>query len=340
MTIPILKSAVACADFGRTVQPYLHQLNELPQQIYHSASSLQALKALYLDTNPLVSAFAFALLLAPIFLVVSEINRNYSQVDRVWSLLPTVYNLHYIAYAHAKGLPTQRLNSLGIISVIWSVRDRYVCGGYQIGSEDYRWEILRKHISPPLFFVFNVTFISLAQSVLLFLAASPTYVLLLSAPIIKADTSDIIFSQIILGSIFLAFTADQQQWDFHQAKKSYQSNAKVPAGSQFSARDLDRGFLTKGLWSFSRHPNFLAEQSVWVTLYLWSCWVSQTNYNWSGIGALSYLILFQASTWFTELVTAGKYPDYKIYQKRVGMFVPSLFGGGIGDFNEPEKKKK
>lgn len=38
-------------------------------------------------------------------------------------------------------------------------------GGYTIGSEDYRWEVLREKISPPLFFVFNVLFISLAQSV-------------------------------------------------------------------------------------------------------------------------------------------------------------------------------
>lgn len=35
-------------------------------------------------------------------------------------------------------------------------------------------------------------------------------------------------------------------------------------------------------------------------------------------------MLFQASTWFTELVTAGKYPDYKLYQKRVGKFLPKL----------------
>jgi len=42
------------------------------------------------------------------------------------------------------------------------------------------------------------------------------------------------------------------------------------------------------------------------------------------VGAASYLILFQASTWFTELVSAGKYPDYKVYQKRVGKFLPKL----------------
>lgn len=123
MALPILKSTVACADFSKTVQPYIFQLNGLPHQIHQSAIKPADLKELYLNTNPLISAFAFSLFLVPIFLVLSEINKNYSQVDRAWSLLPTVYNLHYVAYGHAKGLPTQRLNSLAIISVIWSVRD-------------------------------------------------------------------------------------------------------------------------------------------------------------------------------------------------------------------------
>ncbi|KAI4177083.1 MAG: hypothetical protein LQ343_000565 [Gyalolechia ehrenbergii] len=343
MAIPMLKSAVACADFSRTVQPYISQLNDLPQQVLQSATSLQALKELYLNTNPLISAFAFSLFLAPIFLVVSEINKNYSQVDRVWSLLPTVYNLHYAVYGHARGLPTQRLNSLTIISAIWSARltfNYWRKGGYTVGSEDYRWEILRKHINPPLFFIFNVIFISLAQSVLLFTITTPTYLLLLTSSIVKPDMTDMVFGQFMLIAVFLAFIADQQQWDFQNAKKSYQSTAKVPPGSQFSARDLDRGFLTKGLWSLSRHPNFLAEQSVWITLYLWSCWTTHTYYNWSAVGAASYLTLFQASTWFTELVTAKKYPDYKTYQQRVGMFVPSLVGRGIGDFNDEGGKKE
>ena len=38
-------------------------------------------------------------------------------------------------------------------------------GGYSIGSEDYRWEVLRDHIPPPLFFLFDVVFISFAQNV-------------------------------------------------------------------------------------------------------------------------------------------------------------------------------
>jgi hypothetical protein len=39
---------------------------------------------------------------------------------------------------------------------------------------------------------------------------------------------------------------------------------------------------------------------------------------------MSYLFLFQASTWFTELITAAKYPDYADYQENVGRFLPRL----------------
>jgi hypothetical protein len=46
--------------------------------------------------------------------------------------------------------------------------------------------------------------------------------------------------------------------------------------------------------------------------------------NWTFAGAFGYLILFQASTWFTELLSARKYPDYKIYQERVGKFLPKM----------------
>ncbi|KAI4236104.1 MAG: hypothetical protein L6R40_006229 [Gallowayella cf. fulva] len=345
MALPLLKSAVACTDFTRTVEPYISQLYDLPQKFLQSATNAQALKELYLNTNPLLSAFAVSLTLVPIIaLVVSEVNKNYSQIDRVWSLLPTVYNLHYVAYAHAKGLPTQRLDSLAIISTVWSARLTYNYwrkGGYTVGSEDYRWNIVKDYVSNPvIFFIFNVVFISWAQSFLLFSVTLPTYVLLLAAPIIKPQTADIAFSQILLGCIFLAYASDQQQWDFYAAKNSYQKTAKAPPSGRFTAADLDRGFNTKGLWSLSRHPNFLAEQSVWVTLYIWSCWMTGTSYHWAGLGAASYLILFQSSTWLTELITAGKYPDYKMYQKRVGKFVPSLWGEGMPDANVEGKKQK
>ena len=55
---------------------------------------------------------------------------------------------------------------------------------------------------------------------------------------------------------------------------------------------------------------------------------------------MSYLILFQASTWFTELITRGKYPEYKEYQQRVGKFLPRLSTDLPGDFSDQKVKPK
>ena len=122
MALPSVKTLKECADYAKTVEPYLPQLYELPTKVFESISDLDALKEIYLSTNPLITAVSLSLFLAPIFLVASEINRNYSQVDRFWSVLPSVYNAHYTLYAHLNGLPTRRLDTLLVVSLIWSVR--------------------------------------------------------------------------------------------------------------------------------------------------------------------------------------------------------------------------
>ena len=107
---------------------------------------------------------------------------------------------------------------------------------------------------------------------------------------------------------------------------------------------MDRGFITTGLWRVSRHPNFVCEQAIWVTLYVWACYaswdmgrtdavvewrdVARTTVNWTAGGMLGYLALFQGSTPLTEWVSARKYPEYEIYRQRVGRFLPRVWGKG------------
>jgi hypothetical protein len=129
MALPVVKSLVECNDFKATVLPYLPQLYDLPQQLIQSWNNPTELRNIYLATNPLISAAAFSLALAPIFLLISEINKNYSQVDRMWSLLPTIYNAHYVIYAHISGLPTDRLDNLIAFSIVWSVSCAIECKG-------------------------------------------------------------------------------------------------------------------------------------------------------------------------------------------------------------------
>jgi steroid 5-alpha reductase family enzyme len=120
--------------------------------------------------------------------------------------------------------------------------------------------------------------------------------------------------------------------DFQNAKHAYQKSAKLPTG--YDQEDLDRGFLVTGLWSWCRHPNFAAEQAIWILIYQWGCWTTDTMYNWTIVGAMSYIFLFQGSTWFTESITASKYPEYKEYQQRVARFIPRLTADLPGDFSD------
>lgn len=123
MALPVVKTLKDCADFQKTVLPYLPQLYDLPQQLLQSYDNPTELRNIYLATNPLITALSFSLFLAPVFLLISEINRNYSQVDRMWSILPTIYNAHYVVYAHLSGLPTTRLDNLIAFSCVWSVSE-------------------------------------------------------------------------------------------------------------------------------------------------------------------------------------------------------------------------
>lgn len=185
---------------------------------------------------------------------------------------------------------------------------------------------------------------------LLFLITTPAYVMLLASRINETmSLADIMFSRALMVLILLEGFADQQQWgeygidlqsrktnapvtDFQNAKKAYQKSAKLPKG--YDQEDLDRGFVVTGLWSWCRHPNFAAEQAIWILIYQWGCWTTETMYNWTFVGAIFYILLFQGSTWFTEMLTASKYPEYKEYQQRVARFIPRLTANLPGDLDK------
>ena len=114
-----------------------------------AASSLweTSLKQIYLDTNPFLSGLAFFSTLMPVTYAASELTNDCSQIDRVWSMLPTIAILHWTVWAYLTGLSTGRLNALLIATTTWSIRLTYNTwrkGGYQKGSEDYRWSVVRK----------------------------------------------------------------------------------------------------------------------------------------------------------------------------------------------------
>lgn len=256
---------------------------------------------------------------------VSEITRNYSQVDKLWSLLPIGYTWFF---ASKSGFDARTV-LMAALATVWGLRLTYNFsrrGGYHRipwrGEEDYRWGVLRSR--NPAFqkrlpwAIFNLFFISFYQN---------TLILLFTLPIVVAwqgqsralHWPDAVAAFFMLAFISIETIADQQQYDF-QTEKHRRIQAGEPLGATYA-----RGFCTSGLWAQVRHPNYAAEQSVWISFYLFSVAATGRWVNWSLAGAILLMLLFVGSSDFSEKISAGKYPEYRDYQKRVPRFVPRLF---------------
>ena len=229
--------------------------------------------------------------------------KDTSWVDRIWSIVPIAYAW---VWAGGKDFADTRLNLMALLITLWGVRLTFNFarkGGYQAGGEDYRWEVLRKRMTPLQYQIFNIGFIVIIQNVILFLITTPMYAL--SQIDAQFGVVDFALAALFLVLLTLETVADQQQWNFHQQKKLGKTS----------------GFLKTGLFSISRHPNFFAEQAQWWVVFVFSAvQVGFNAYNW--IVALVLTALFIGSTRFTEQISLSKYPDYADYQKRVSAIIP------------------
>lgn len=121
LPLPRVESLVDATSFQLTVLPYLAQLEWLPASLREAGRDLESLKTIYLALNPFVSALALGGVLAGLFFLAAELNRNFSQVDRFWSILPAVYNVHFAVWARLSGIRTETLDTIAAISILWSV---------------------------------------------------------------------------------------------------------------------------------------------------------------------------------------------------------------------------
>jgi len=117
--LPAVASLHECANFSQTVSPYLHQLS--PTHILPLIRGEISPTTWYLSTNPLMSALLFSLAMSVIVFIASEVNKNPSQVDRLWSILPVVYIGHFAAWARMAGMGSERLDTLATFAALWGV---------------------------------------------------------------------------------------------------------------------------------------------------------------------------------------------------------------------------
>jgi steroid 5-alpha reductase family enzyme len=253
-----------------------------------------------------------------------ELTGNVSQVDKVWSLLPIVYA--WMVAAHGEFSP--RLLLMAVLVTAWGARLTYNFsrhGAYQLrfwsGHEDYRWQVLRQkpEFQPRWkWTLFNLGFISGYQNVLILLMTLPTIVALQYSET-PLGWLDLLAAVLMVLMLLIETFADQQQWRYQAAKK-----ALIEAGQPLTG-NYAKGFLDTGLWAWSRHPNYFAEQGAWIAFYLFSVAASGQWLNWSISGSILLVILFRGSSNFSEEISTGKYPEYAHYQETVPRFIPLRF---------------
>ncbi|MBT3871292.1 MAG: DUF1295 domain-containing protein [Flavobacteriaceae bacterium] len=251
--------------------------------------------------------------------IVSSATKNYSQVDKLWSIIPIPY-VWIIAY-NTDFEP--RIVLMAFLVSIWAVRLTYNFarrGGYSwkiwTGEEDYRWAILRakpEFQSQWKWSAFNLFFISAYQMALILFFTLPTLKAMESN--IPIGILDYILAAIFVVLVIMEYIADNQQYYYQEEKYRQKKIGKV-------ANFYKIGFTHTGLWAYMRHPNYSAEQAIWIVFYFFSVIATNIWLNWSIAGALLLVLLFKGSSDFSEEETEKKFPLYKKYIKEVGRFIP------------------
>jgi steroid 5-alpha reductase family enzyme len=243
--------------------------------------------------------------------LLSVVTREYSWVDRLWSVAPPVYALWV---AGAAGFTDVRLTLMAVLVTAWGARLTFNFarkGGYWKGGEDYRWSIIRQRLAPWQFEVFNATFISPFQMGLIYLFTSPMHVAW-QARGTPIGALDIAAAVAFLALLAVETIADEQMWAFQQKKK-----AAVARGER-----VEPGFFTGGLYSWSRHPNYFGEVGMWWVFVGFAIAAGGSWLTWTWAGPVVLTALFAGSIRFTEAISLSRYPAYAEYQKTTSMVVP------------------
>ena len=281
-----------------------------------TAEQLQTLKILLIVCGASI-AYCF---------IVGELAQNFSQMDKLWSILPIAY-AWIVAIRNGMDLRTVMY---ALIVTVWGVRltiNFARKGAYRLkfwtGKEDYRWSIVR---SNPVFShkilwtLFDLLFISFYQNALVLAITLPALACMgSSAPF---GVWDIVGAALAIGFLVFETVSDEYQWNFHKKKQAMLKNG---GSLETLPKPYDLGFNTTGPWSRMRHPNYLGEQGIWLSLYLFAVGAGAAQcgvFHWTVAGPLLLVLLFLGSSSLGEKISSGKYPRYKDYIAQVYKYLP------------------
>lgn len=227
--------------------------------------------------------------------------KNASMYDPYWSVQSIVIIIGWLYIRHTV------LNIVDVFMLIsiglWALRLTYNWASSFYGlkkTQDWRYVMLKEK-NPKLYFFTNLFGINLMPTLLVYLGTVPLYYMIFSKSAINGFS--ILGFLVMTGATLLELVSDIQMKKFRQTNTDKQ---KV---------------MDKGLWAYSRHPNYLGEVSFWwgVLLYSFSN-INTTLFVAVGAVAITLLFLFISIPMLENKMLASR-PAFKDYQKRVSMLL-------------------
>ena len=243
--------------------------------------------------------FAATLVHALCTWVATLVQRDVSLVDRMWSLLIAAPVAAY-AWVLVPG-DDLRFKVMAAIVVVWAVRlGVYVSWRNWGHGEDKRYTVIRAR-NEPNFGLKSVYLIFALQAVLAWLVSLP-FLAAAANPVPWTRIDAIGAALAVIGFVFEA-VGDQQL-------------------ATFKGDPANRGkVMDRGVWRYSRHPNYFGEFCVWWGLFLMALPAAGW---WSVISPLIMTgLLFKVSgVALLEKDIGDRRPAYRDYIARTNAFFP------------------
>ncbi len=239
----------------------------------------------------MLRCFVFDVVATVVTFVFSVILKNSSVYDAYWSLTPAVISIYLFAYMQAFNV--WQILFL-IIFNIWSFRltINWVTVFTDFTYEDWRYKKYRDE-SPKIFWpVVNFFGIHMMPTLVVFAGMLPLF------EIAKGNVGALSIPGmiVILWGVMLEFLADREMHAFLKESKG-------------------KEVCKRGIWRYSRHPNYLGEMSVWVGVFFAMIPYAPTKWFY-GIGFASIVILFNVvSVPLMEKRQLARRKDYAQYKK-------------------------
>jgi steroid 5-alpha reductase family enzyme len=250
--------------------------------------------------NPTLTMLIGPLCLIHFFYLLAVVKKNLSVIDTAWGLGFILISLTGSSLSHFNIL---KENILTCLIVIWGLRLALFIHYRNVGKgEDFRYASWRKDWGQRtnLIAYFKVYWL---QFFLMILTALPLIGVHQSVDN-KLSPLNIMGIVIWIIGFFWETIADQQKSQF-----------KKIAGNEHKV-------CQKGLWSFSRHPNYFGEAFLWWGIGLAGF---EGSYWWALIGPLfiSFLLWKVSGVPLVEARHAHN-PEYQIYASHTPVMIPSV----------------